>query len=359
MWWSRSLVLSHNKLLNFILSNRGGGKTFDSTRWCIDDFKKTGKQGMWCRRYDTELTGEKGILTNGKFFDNVTKVPIKNYPDGKIPKGAKVDPSGNFVNLYPDDTFEVDGYTGKINGEVAIHFVALSTSRQLKSANFPLVNKLILDEFLIGTESKVGYLKNEVEVLLDLIETVDRMRDEVRVLCLANSISIVNPYFLYFHIKPSTSKRFTVYDEICVEMFTDQAFVEKKKQTRFGRLVSGTRYGDYAIDNKWLMDNETFIAPKPPKAEFMLAMKYQGTFYGFWVDYNEGLIYVNRQYDPSSYSLYCLTKEDHEANLLLVKTLGEQKRVQRIVFAFRNGLLRFEDMQVKNQFYEFIGFFVR
>ena len=135
--------------------------------------------------------------------------------------------------------------------------------------------------------------------------------------------------------------------------------IAKKKQTRMGRLTAGTRYGDYAIENKWLLDNDTFIEAKPPKAEFMLGMKYQGIMYGFWVDYDQGLIFVNKQFDPSSYSLYCLTKEDHEANLLLIKSLGDKKQVQRIVFAFRNGLLRFEDMQVKNQFYEYIGFFVR
>lgn len=356
MWWSRSGILSYNKLLNFVLSNRGGGKTFDATRWCIDSFKKTGKQCVWVRRYDTELTGEKGILTGGKFFDNVTKADIKGFVDG-VPKGAKID--GDLVNLYPDDELTIDGYEGKVNGETAIHFVALSTSRKLKSVNFPLVDKMIMDEFIIGGDNKNTYLTNEVEILLDLMETVDRLRDELRVLMLANSVSVVNPYFQYFHVRPRKDKRFTVKGEICIEMFTDEAFIAMKKQTRMGKLVEGTRYGDYAIENKWLLDNDTFIEPKSPKAEFMLGMKYCGIMYGFWVDYDQGLMYVNRQYDPSSYSLYCLTKDDHEANLLLIKSLGDSKRVQRLVFAFRNGLLRFEDMQVKNQFYEFIGFFVR
>ena len=358
MWWSRSGILSHNKMLNFVLSNRGGGKTFDGTKWCIDSYKKTGRQAMWVRRYDTELTGEKGILTGGKFFDNVTKVPIAGFVDG-IPKGAEIDPSGKFVNLYPNDELTIDGYEAKINGETFIHFVALSTSRKLKSVNFPLVDKLIMDEFIIGGDNKNSYLTNEAEILLDLMETVDRMRDELRVLMLANSVSVVNPYFQYFKVRPKKGARFTVVGEICIEMFTDEVFVAKKKQTRMGRLVAGTRYGDYAIDNKWLLDNDTFIEPKTATAEFMLGIKYQGIMYGFWVDYKKGLIYVNQQYDPSSYSLYCITKDDHEANLLLIKTLGESKRIQRIVFAFRNGLLRFQDMQVKNQFYEFIGYFVR
>lgn len=335
MWWSRSGILSHNRIMNMVLSNRGGGKTFDCTKWAIDDFKKTGKQAVWVRRYDTELSGEKGILLNDRFFDGV-----KNE------------------GLYPDDELKIDGYEGKVNGETAIYFVALSTSRQLKSVNFPKVNKIIFDEFIIEN-GRISYLKNEVEVFLDLYETVARTRDNVRAVLLANSITIVNPYFLFWNIKPNTEKRFTVKGQVCVELFTDADFVAQKKKSRFGQLVEGTRYGKYSIENKWLLDNETFIEPKTPDAEFMLGMKYGGIMYGFWVDYKVGRIYVNRQYDPSSYSLYCLTKDDHEANLLLIKSLGDSKRVQRIVYAFRNGLIRFQDMQVKNQFYEFIGFFVR
>lgn len=330
MWYDKQMLLSHNKIMNMVLSNRGGGKTFHFTRWGIDDFKKTGHQTMWVRRYRTELDE---MLENEKFFD-----AVREY--------------------YPNDELSIEGDLGYVNGEVAFHFVPLSTSRQLKSNNYPFINKIIYDEFIID-KGRITYLKAEVEVFLDLYETVARTRDNVRAVLLANSVTVVNPYFLFWNIKPDTNKRFTVKGQVCVELFTDSDFVSMKKRSRFGQLVAGTRYSGYAIDNKWLLDTETFIEEKSPKAEFMLAMKYNGIYYGFWVDYHKGLIYVNRQYDPSSYSLFCLNKDDHEANLLLIKSLSDSKRVQRIVFAFRNGLLRFSDMQVKNQFYEFIGYFVR
>lgn len=330
MWYDRGQLLSHNKIINMVLSNRGGGKTFNMTRWAIDDFLRSGKQTMWVRRYQTEVDE---MLKNEKFFD-----AVRSYYDGV--------------------TFSIKDGVGYINDVGAIYFVALSTSRQLKSNNYPNVNKIIFDEFIID-KGRVQYLKNEVEVFLDLYETVDRMRDTTRAVLMANSITIVNPYFLYFHIKLDTDKRFTVQGEVCVELFTDADFIAAKQKTRFGRLVNGTKYGDYAIENKWLADNDTFIESKTPRADFMLGMKYNGVMYGFWVDYKAGLIFVNRQYDPSSYALYCLQRDDHDANLLLIKSISDSKLVQRIVYAFQQGLLRFEDMQVKNQFYEFIGYFVR
>ena len=330
MWYDKAQLLSHNKIMNMVLSNRGGGKTFHFTRWGIDDFKKTGAQCVWVRRYQTEIDE---MLLNGKFFD-----AVRPY--------------------YPNDELKIEGNIGFVNGEAAFYFIALSTSRQLKSNNYPLVNKIVFDEFIID-KGRITYLKAEVEVFLDLYETVARMRDNVRAVLLANSITVVNPYFLFWNIKLNPNKRFTTQGQVCVELFTDADFIEQKKKTRFGQLVNGTRYGDYAIDNKWLLDNDTFIESKTPTAEFMLGMKYNGVMYGFWVDYKEGLIFVNKKYDPSSYRLFCLTKDDHEANLLLIKTLNDSRRVKQIVFAFRNGLLRFEDMQVKNQFYEYIGLFVR
>lgn len=338
MWYDKSAMLSHNKIMNMVLSNRGGGKTFHMTRWAIDDFKRTKRQTVWVRRYANELRGDKenpGILDNDAFFDAVIK-----------------------EGCYPEDKFKIVGNVGYVNDEPAIHFIALSTSRKVKSINFPYVNKIIFDEFVID-KGRSPYIKNEVEVFLDLYETVARLRDNVRAVLLANAVSIVNPYFLFWNIRPDPSKRFTVVGQVCVELFTDADFIAKKKETRFGELVDGTRYGDYAINNQWLLDSETFIEPRTPKSEFMMGMKWNGVMYGFWVDYKIGLIFVNRQYDPSSYNLYTLTRDEHEVNLLLVKSLNDSPRLKRVVFAFRNGLLRFEDMTVKNQFYEYIGLFVR
>ena len=78
---------------------------------------------------------------------------------------------------------------------------ALSTSQRLKSNAYPLVDKIIFDEFLIDKGS-LRYINGEVELMLELVETIFRMRDDNnKVIFIANAISIVNPYFTYFNIK--------------------------------------------------------------------------------------------------------------------------------------------------------------
>ena len=329
MWYDNSLMLSHNKVFNFVVGNRGGGKTYNAKKWCINDYKRKGKHFVWIRRYKSELEKDK----ISRFFDDVCE-------------------------MFPDDKLEVKGKTCFINGEKFGEFIALSVQLTYKSVPFPKVNKIIFDEFII-LKGTMHYLTNEVREFLELFETIARMRNDVRVTFLGNMISVVNPYFLYFNIKPNFGNRFTVNDKITVEFFKDEEFIEAKKKTKYGKAITGTEYGDYAIENESLTDNMTFIEKKTNKAEFMCAMKYKNRFYGFWVDFQAGYIFVNGQYDPSSYNLYCLTKDDHEPNMLLIKSLATNKPLQRIIYAFQNGLVRFSDMQVKNQFYEFITFFIR
>ncbi len=332
MWYDKQQLLSYNKIFNFVLSNRGGGKTFHFTRWAIDDFIKNKAMCVWVRRYQTEIDE---MLLNGKFFD-----AVREY--------------------YPDHELSIDGNIGLIDKEPFIYFVALSTSRQLKSNNYPTVNKIIYDEFIID-KGRITYIKNEPEVFLDLFETVARMRDNVRAIFLANAVTVVNPYFTFFKVHPDEKKRFNVYPRgICIEFFTDAEFIKAKRKTKFGKLIEGTRYSDFSIDNKWLNDTDTFIESKPKQGStFLLGLKYNGEMFGFWVNYERGYIYVNRQYDPSWLNLYTLTKEDHEPNLLLIKNLKDSRGLQMIIYAYQNALLRFEDMEIKSIMYEVIGLFLR
>lgn len=327
MWYDNGRILSYNKLFNFVIGNRGGGKTFNAKKWCINDYKKNGKEFVWVRRYKKEYKRK------SQFFDDIK-------------------------HLFPDDVLTVKGDKAYINDKPFGTFLVLSVSAQEKSTPYPNVNKIIFDEFVID-KGAIRYLPNEVECFLELYETVARMRDDVRALFLANAISIVNPYFMYWKLRPDLSKRFTKNEHIIVEFFKDTDYIEKKTQTRFGQMVANTNYGNYAIENNFLRDSDTFIEKKTPSATFMFALKYNGTYYGYWVDYKECKIFVNRQYDPSSYSLYSITLNDHEPNLLLIRSLKDQRYIKRVLFAFEQGYLRFEDITVKNQFYEYVQYFKR
>src|SRR6056300_1738318 len=72
MYWNIKDVISHNKFLNFIVGNRGAGKSYSSKKYCIDDFLKNGSQFVWVRRFDSELDDFQHT-----FFSDI----LHNYPD--------------------------------------------------------------------------------------------------------------------------------------------------------------------------------------------------------------------------------------------------------------------------------------
>ena len=322
-----------------LIGNRGGGKTYGFKTWAIDDYLKTGKQFVWIRRYGTEVDEMRKT-----YFDDIAK-------------------------KYPAYNFSIKGSrkSGKIliDNKVAGHYFALTTSSIAKSSSYPLVDKIIFDEFLIiGNTYK--YLNDEVVLLLELVETIfrDRENDPTAikprgVYLLGNNVTIANPYFLYFNVKPF-KQRFYVDKArgLVVEQYTNKAFVEAKKQSAIGKLTAGTTYAEYSIENKSYLDNDRFIAPKPSKCTFNCAIDYKGKTYGFWLDYKNGNMYVNYQYDPDSPNRYSLTKDDHTLNTFLVKNLNNTY-IKNIVWLFRAGCMYFDNQQIKSQVYELLSYFVR
>jgi hypothetical protein len=44
IFWNARRTLTHNTLINVIVGNRGGGKSYGAKQWAIDNFIKKGEQ---------------------------------------------------------------------------------------------------------------------------------------------------------------------------------------------------------------------------------------------------------------------------------------------------------------------------
>lgn len=329
MYYDYHDLLTRNALYNFIIGNRGAGKTFGFKKWAVSSFLKTGKQFVYLRRYKTEIKALQGNFFNdvAPFFD-----------------GVEFEQKGN--KLY-------------INKKLAGYLVALSNSLIMKSVDLKQVDKIGFDEFVIDKGS-LRYLENEVVKFLEFYETVARLRivddtegaekfEEPRVFFISNAVSIVNPYFLFWKVRPRQDKRFTHYDDLLIEFVKNEEFVEMKYKTRFGKLIKGTTYGDYAIENKFLVDNESFVEKRTPEARYICSVRYLDNNYGFWIDYNEGKFFVSDKYDATGKIQYAITDKDHNPNLMLIKSKHKGYYVDKFIQAYQNGYCYFENMVIKNQ----------
>lgn len=326
IWYSYDKTLSYNAILNFIIGERGVGKTYGATKYVINKFLKKSRKFVYLRRYKTELKE-----SVPKFFD-----AIKTN------------------NEFPNTNFEVKGNDFYINKKVCGYAFPLSVAHILKSSTFADVDTIIFDEFIID-KGCYHYLHNEVEQLLDIIETIGRLRD-IRVFFLGNAISITNPYFIYFNLSlPYKSDIATFKDgAILVNYIKNESYREVKRKSRFGKLIDGTNYGKYAIDNQFLRDSKVFIKKRPKNSKFYFIIYYNGEGYGVWCDYNEGAIYFSNKYDSNCPIRFSFNTEDHNEKTILSR-MRSSIFFQSILEHYRLGKLYFENQKIKNNLMDLLS----
>ena len=331
MFYDYSKLISYNALLNFVIGERGVGKTFGAKKYVINDYLKNCNEFVYLRRYKTELDiAMDGFFTQlqdaGLFQDNVFTIK---------------------QNRKRVTKFEMDG-------NVIGYAIPLSTANILKSASYSKVRTIIFDEFIID-KGTYHYLANEVIQFLDVIETIARLRD-VRVLLLGNAISISNPYFNFFNLSLPYGSEFKRFKDglILVNYIKNEAYRKVKKESRFGRLIDGTEYGKYAIDNEWLRDSKSFISKRTPQARPFATIRANGETYGIWRDFKQALIFISKDYEPSNPCQYAFNEYDHDEKTILLQARNNTW-FKTIIEAYRMGRLFFDNQKVKNDFMQILN----
>lgn len=324
-FYNSNRLLSHDSLFNAIVSSRGDGKTYDAKTKGINRFLKRKEQFLYIRRYDTETKKIK------KFFDDV----VMKYPDYEF----KVDGGNFFMRHKNEKKWKPEHILGG--------YLILSKQMTVKSVPYPNVTWIIFDEFIISKKGVYRYLPDEVENFLELYSTISRDRD-VKVLFLGNSITQVNPYFLYFDIRLVKGKRFVTKNDFTVEYYVPEEHIEHMENTRFGKMIKDTPYGRYAIRNEFVEDIDDYIKKRSKGCECRFCVLYKGTYIGFWYAYNKGVIYASKDYVKQTRFKYTLRMEDVRENHIMVRKPKENFHLAYVIEAFKNGFLCYEDIFIKD-----------
>lgn len=323
MYYDYDKLLSRDFLIAFVISERGLGKTFGAKVAVLKQFLRTGEQFIYVRRYKTELDSSlatfwNDLQNNGYFEDHDLKV-IKS----------------KLLTKFTCD------------GKVCGFAVPLSTSNILKSTAFPKVKYMVFDEYLLSQGGTYRYLKEEINLFLDLVETVFRLRDG-KVLMLGNALNVyASPYFAYWDLDLPYGTEFKSYKDgaILVHYARNEEYREKKKQSKFGKLIDGTEYGRYAIDNEDVSMNHMFIAKRPEKAVFTSMLIINGNKIGMW-NGRDGYLYLSEKYDPNTVNKFAFDFTDHTEGTIF-NNVRENYYVHVCVEAYKHGWIRFESERVK------------
>lgn len=267
-------ILAKKALFNLALSDRSDGKTFDCKYRMLSDFEKDGTIGLYVRRFKTELDSS----TVDNFYSDVLASEkgerFKNWQFKYSIKGVKVKKS------------ESEPWK-QLN-----YFMPLTMAGKLKSAMQVLKIKTInYDEFipLDGI-----YIKNEVELLLELWKSVDRDRDSVQLIILGNRITPFCPLLDYFNIELDiTKEKVRLYrdGQFAVQIYICDEHRKTREQGRFRKLIKGTNYEGY--DKGAILQALSFKQGVKAGGNYLMSFRSENGDGSIWN--KDGLIVVSTQ----------------------------------------------------------------
>lgn len=181
-FYSLKKLLSKHADYNIVFGERSNGKTYAALEYGLCNYVSTGKQFAYLRRWKEDLRGKRaealfsGHVANG-FIEKLTGGEYNEvfYLSGKW-----------FLSKYDPETKK---RTPDL--EPFCYGFALSEVEHDKSTSFPNVTTVIFDEFL----TRRIYLPDEFVTFMNVLSTIIRNRDDVKVLMLGNTVNKYCPYF--------------------------------------------------------------------------------------------------------------------------------------------------------------------
>ena len=181
IFWDISPILDKNALYNLVIGERSNGKTYGTLEYCTDNYFKDGSEFAYIRRWDEDLTGKKGeSLFNGLIKNGVIKKLSKGKWNHVIYK------SRAYYLAFVDDE-------GTITTDFKpfCYAFALTQHEHYKSNSYPNIRNIIFDEFL----TRGVYLPDEFVIFQNVLSTLIRLRDDVKIFMLGNTVNKYCPYF--------------------------------------------------------------------------------------------------------------------------------------------------------------------
>jgi hypothetical protein len=360
-------LFSFNATWNGVCGGRGMGKTWGSKRKTIKDALKAIKFKTYEKEVNARGRNTKKMIeiTEVDSVDNQF-VYLRSYKEEL--SIAKETFFADIEHLWPDWDFRINGWKAEASPTkfaemksrpwaIIGFFVSLSVASNFKSAQFPKVNWIIFDEFII--EKGGQYLPNEPTKLVNFSSTVSRYRPNVRVLMLANAVNITNPYFIHYNVDPDKAdenkfifqvKRITGGYQMLWHFPVSEAFEAEIAATDFGQFILETdpEYADYAVRNQFNDNHKSMIGKKPKTATYVYTVETQNGIFSVWYDTKTNFFYCQEKRPANDEDFVTLVEEWMSEGKRLATF--QDKTMGMLRSAYRHDRMRFDLASTRNAF---------
>lgn len=251
-------ILKYHYVWNIIYGDRSKGKSFAVKKRALEYAWKTQKPTLgYIRRLRDDIAPE---LINKYFQDRGVNV-VEQVTGGEFSE----------ITYYRGYLWWTKNVEGKIvRGEPCGEAFSLSLWRRYKSTGHPYLKHFIVEEVLADR----GYIRNEPEVLQNLVSTIARQDEDIEVYLIGNLISRVCPYFKDWNLqgvrtqKPGTIDIYKMTQEDGTEVPIAVEFCpspdERKSKIFFGKAEKSIQGGTWEskeyphLPDNWDNFNEVY-----------------------------------------------------------------------------------------------------
>ena len=181
-YYSLKKIQQKKSTYNVVFGERSNGKTYAVLHYILEKFMKNREQFAYVRRWKEDVIGRRA----SSVFNALAS-------DGEIEKLSNGEYTGVY---YYSGRFYLCSYDDKgkaiySDSDLLGYTFALSDTEHNKSNSYPKVSTIMFDEFL----TKGLYLQDEFVLFMNTVSTIVRLRTDVEIYMLGNTVNKFCPYF--------------------------------------------------------------------------------------------------------------------------------------------------------------------
>lgn len=332
MYYKLNKILSYCFAIMLFIGARGRGKTYSIKSLFFKDFKYKGKMFIVIR--DTIAAIDELKKDNGfKFLNDIMDKPC-----------------------FKKDKARIEGDSIYFNDKLAGYLIPLSAYYKYKGNAYSKVKNILFDEFI--PEKQQSYNGSKARQFLNTIETIGRLRTDLRVFLTANAIDAGNEILELFGFIGIKSGMFGIFknkekNAILHYIPNNKQFDEAKQKSIAGSMAKGSRFEDSLTLNKFEGDAFEIYEKRKPCSLYGIYYNGEGDAIRIYEAKDGSEYYASKDINNNSYNYmrYVFTLDQVASN----RQFATKETRDYLTSLYINKILKFESNYILKVFQSLIN----